>query len=61
MAVYIKTEEKETVIFDPQGDDDLMIEFFSQPPNLVVRKATDEEVKRLLESINTMPLGRYFT
>lgn len=61
MAVFIKTEKKETVILDPQSDDDLMIKLYSQPPNLVVRKATNEEVKCLLESINTTPSGRSFT
>ncbi|MEH6454884.1 MAG: hypothetical protein V7749_01050 [Cocleimonas sp.] len=61
MAIYIENGEKKSVILDPKGDDDLMIERFSKIPGMTVRKATDDEVKRLLEPSNTMPLGRSFT
>lgn len=61
MAIYIDSGEKESVILDPQGDDELMIERFSKIPGMAVRKATDDEVKRLLEPTNTMPLGHFFT
>ncbi|MDI4653603.1 MULTISPECIES: hypothetical protein [Pseudoalteromonas] len=50
MAIYIKTEGSEQVILDPKGDDELIIERFSSFPHILeIRKATDDEIKRLYE------------
>ena len=59
MAIYIKTEEVENVILDPKSDDDLMIERFSKMPGVLeIRKASDEEIKRLWKPENVSQLGQ---
>lgn len=59
MAIYIKTEDAEKVIFDPKGDDDLMIERFSTIPGVLeIRKASETEIKRLWNPENMTPFGQ---
>ncbi|PKG68673.1 hypothetical protein [Pseudoalteromonas sp. GutCa3] len=48
MAIYIKIEDAEKVIIDPRGDDDFMIELFSQMPGVLeIRKLSEQELKKI--------------
>ena len=47
MTVYISNGEIENVIFDLKGDDYLMKECFLKVPSMKVKKASDDEIRRL--------------
>lgn len=49
MAVYVNENGMERVVIDPQSDDQLMMEVAKKEcPEAIVRKASDNEVMRLV-------------